>query len=194
MEELFRQTVAVTSALRERDENTYGHCSRTRELCLEMGRALRLSSADLDILRLAAELHDVGKIGIPDRVLFKPGRLDEEDRKVMNTHPRRGYDILVSIPDRGIGAVATIVLHHHEAVDGSGYPQGLSGEAIPLLARIVCIVDSYDAMATVRPYHVPRSHAQIMRMLDDAQGRKYDPYVLGHFSKVIESSQYRATA
>ena len=190
---LERETAAVLSALRERDGNTFAHCGRTCGIAVETGRAVGVSSNDLAILRLAAELHDVGKIGIPDRILLKPGRLDAEELRVMRTHPRKGHDILASIPDATVATVAAVVLHHHEAVDGSGYPDGLKGEDIPVLARIVSIADSYDALATVRPYHEPRSHATIMRMLDEQQGRKYDPHVLAAFARVIGSSTYRAS-
>jgi len=192
MDEFTRETAAVLRALRERDENTYAHCDRTCALSVETGRAFAIASEDLAVLRWAAELHDIGKIGIPDRVLLKPGRLDDEEREVMRTHPRRGHDILVSIPDDRMASIATVVLHHHEAVDCSGYPEGLKGEGIPVLSRILSIVDSYDALATVRPYHAPKSHAEVMRMLHAEQGRNYDTYVLANFSKVVESSQYRA--
>lgn len=172
MQHLDLETAALLRALRERDENTSAHCDRTCALSVETGKALGLSSQDLTTLRLAAELHDVGKIGIPDRVLLKPGRLDEDELRIMRTHPRRGYDILSSIPNALIAAVATVVLTHHESVDGSGYPDGLKGEEITALARIISIVDSYDAIATVRPYHAPRSHSQVMQVLYDEQGRK----------------------
>ena len=151
-----------------------------------------LSSHDLRVLSRAAELHDIGKIGIPDRVLLKPGRLDDEELAVMRTHPRRGHDILASIEDDRVASIANVVLHHHEAIDGNGYPEGLRGEDIPVLARILSVVDSYDAIATVRPYHAPKSHVEVMRMLHEEQGRKYDPYVLATFSKVVEFSPYRA--
>lgn len=194
MDTFTRETAAVMSALRVRDENTHAHCNRTGALCLEIGRAMGLSSGELTILRLAGELHDIGKIGMPDHILFKPGRLDEEELHTMRTHPRRGHDILASIPEPQFRDVATVVLHHHEAIDGSGYPDGLSGEGIPLLARIVSVVDSYDAIATVRPYHAPKGHSQVMRMLHDQEGRKYDSYILKSFARTIESSQYRTTA
>jgi HD-GYP domain-containing protein (c-di-GMP phosphodiesterase class II) len=193
MHELARETAAVLSALRERDGNTFDHCERTCALAIETGRAIGVSAAELAILRLAAELHDVGKIGIPDRVLLKPGRLDPEELAVMRTHPRRGHDILAAIQDEQIAALAAVVLRHHEAVDGSGYPDGLKGEEIPVLARIVSVADAYDAIATVRPYHEPKGHAQVMRMLDDEQGRKYDPYVLAAFGRVVHASPYRAS-
>ena len=190
--ELIRVRAALLEALRERDENTFAHCDRTCALCVETGRMFGLSSHDLRVLSRAAELHDIGKMGIPDRVLLKPGRLDDEELAVMRTHSRRGHDILASIQDDRVGPIATIVLHHHEAIDGSGYPEGLRGEDIPVLARILSIVDSYDAIATVRPYHAPRSHVEVMRMLHEEQGRKYDPYVLATFSKIVEFSPYRA--
>jgi len=187
-----RETAAVIRALRERDENTSEHCTRTCALAVETGIACGLSAADLVTLKLAAALHDVGKIGIPDHVLLKPGRLDDDEIRVMRTHPRRGYEILAAIDDEEIAAVATIVLRHHEAVDGSGYPDGLRGEDIPVMSRIVAIADSYDAIATVRPYHKPRSHEDVMRILFDARDHKYDGYVLGTFVDVIARSDYRA--
>ena len=192
MDRLTRETAAVLRALRERDENTSAHCDRTCALALATGRAFALCAEDLAVLRWAAELHDIGKIGIPDRILFKPGRLDDAELVIMRTHPRRGHDIVASIPDAPVAAIASVVLHHHEAVDGGGYPEGLRGEEIPFLARIVSIVDSYDAIATVRPYHAAKSHAQVMRMLHDEGGRKFDPHVLATFAKIVESSPYRA--
>ncbi len=193
MADLARETAAVIRALRERDENTSEHCGRTRELALETGRACGLSAGDLATLKLAADLHDIGKIGIPDSVLLKPGRLDDEEMRVMRTHPRRGHDILVAIGDEHIAKIAKVVLYHHEAVDGSGYPEGLAEEAIPLMSRIVSVVDSYDAMATVRPYHRPRTHAEVMGVLNAGRQRKYDGNVLETFTKVIERSAYRAS-
>ena len=194
MDDLARGAAAVIRALRERDENTSAHCARTCELALETGKACALSSDDLAILKLAADLHDVGKIGIPDRVLLKPGRLDDEELRIMRTHPRRGHNILVSIADERVARVATVVLHHHEAIDGSGYPDSLKGEAIPVMSRIVSVADSYDAMATVRPYHKPRNHAEVMRVLYESQDCKYDAYVLATFANVVEHSAHKATS
>jgi HD-GYP domain-containing protein (c-di-GMP phosphodiesterase class II) len=192
MTELPRETVAVLRALCERDESTFMHCGRTCALSVATGSALGLTSKELEILRWAAELHDIGKLGIPDRVLFKPGRFDAEELKVMQTHSRLGYEILTSIPDDQITPIADIVLHHHEAIDGSGYPDGLRGEEIPVLSRILSVADSYDAIAAVRPYHAPRGHKDVMHILHEEQGRKYDPYILSAFEHVIELSPHRA--
>lgn len=192
MDEFARETAAVIRALRERDEKTSDHCDRTCALSMATGAALGLLSSELATLRLAAALHDVGKIGIPDRVLLKPGRLDDEELGVMRTHSRRGYDILMSIPDAEIAAVAIVVLAHHEAVDGSGYPDGRKGEDIPPLARVVAVVDCYDAIATARPYHATKSHTEVMRMLHEERGRTLDPFVLAAFEKAVERSPYRA--
>lgn len=190
--ELATKTVALIHALRERDDNTGGHSDRTRALAIGLGAASGMSASDLDTLSLAAHLHDIGKIGIPDNVLLKPGRLDDGELQVMRTHPQIGYDILVTIPDLQVAAVAHVVLHHHEGFDGNGYPNRLRGEQIPAMSRIIAIADSYDAMATVRPYHKPRTHVEIMKLMFDQQAGKYDPYFELLFADVAEHSPYRA--
>ena len=188
------KTIALVHALRERDDNTGGHSDRTCALAVDVGRACGLPGSELDTLRLAAQLHDLGKIGIPDHILLKPGRLDDDELLVMRSHPQRGHDILASIPDSEVEAVAIVVLHHHEAFDGNGYPHKLSGEEIPILSRIVAVADSYDAMATVRPYHKPRTHAEIMKLMFEQLAGKYDPYLEQLFERVVEHSPHRAAA
>ena len=126
-----RETVALVRALMERDSNTGEHCKRTHALSLELGKAAALSAGEIANLALAARLHDIGKIGIPDSVLLKRGRLEPDELAVMRTHPRRGYEILAVIPDDDHAAVAEAVLRHHECFDGSGYPDGLKGEEVP---------------------------------------------------------------
>ncbi|HEX4233354.1 MAG TPA: HD domain-containing phosphohydrolase [Caldimonas sp.] len=189
---LSAKTVALACALGQRDGNTGAHSERTSALALELGRAAALSSATLATLGLAAQLHDVGKIGIPDAVLLKTGRLEPAELEIMRTHPQRGYEILSAVPDEGISAVAEPVLHHHEHFAGSGYPGRLKGEEIPLLSRIIAIADSYDAMATDRPYHRAKAHSEIMRILFDVNGDKYDPHLVGKFAALIESSRHRS--
>lgn len=188
---LTKETVALAFALRQRDANTGEHSDRTQALAIELGRVIALSSSTLATLALAAQLHDVGKIGIPDAVLLKPGRLEPDELEIMKTHPQRGHDILSEIPDPGMRAVADIVLHHHEHFAGGGYPNQLKGETIPVLARIIAITDSYDAMATHRPYHRAKPHDEIMRILFEENSHKYDPYLVAKFTTIIGSHQYR---
>jgi HD-GYP domain-containing protein (c-di-GMP phosphodiesterase class II) len=187
-----KETIALIEALKQRDANTGDHSDRTQTRALEFGRAVALTEPELDLLGLAALLHDVGKIGIPDLVLLKPGRLVPDELAVMQTHAQRGHDILRAVPDDGLAAVAQIVLHHHEAYDGSGYPGGLKGEAIPVLSRIISIVDSYDAMADDRPYHRGKAHEDIMRILFEEQSYKYDPQLVRTFETLLRTSPHRA--
>ena len=189
---LTKETVALVRALLERDPNTGEHCNRTHVLSLELGRAAALSASTLANLGLAAQLHDIGKIGIPDRVLLKPGRLEPNELAEMKTHPQRGYDILSVVPDDALAVVAEAVLHHHEGFDGNGYPGKLRGEEIPALARIIAIADSYDAMATDRPYHRAKDHQAIMRIMFEDNRGKYDPYFASKFAALIESSPRRS--
>lgn len=190
--ELTAKTVALVRALRQRDGNTGAHSERTSALAVELGQAAALSSSTLATLGLAARLHDVGKIGIPDGVLLKPGRLEPDELEIMRTHPQRGYEILSAVPDAEIAAIAEPVLHHHEQFAGGGYPNRLKGEAIPLLSRIIAIADSYDAMATDRPYHRAKAHSEIMRIMFEVNGDKYDPHLAAKFAALIESSRHRS--
>jgi HD-GYP domain-containing protein (c-di-GMP phosphodiesterase class II) len=190
--ELAQGTNALIAALRARDDNTSAHSSRSCSLALELGRSCDLTTPELATLSLAAQLHDIGKIAIPDRVLLKPGRLDDDEMELMRSHPRRGHDILAAIWEEDVMPVAQVVLHHHENYDGLGYPDRLKGEDIPLLSRIVAIADSYDALATVRPYHKSRSHAEIMRIMFD--GGKFDPWLRVKFAALVEHSPYKANS
>jgi HD-GYP domain-containing protein (c-di-GMP phosphodiesterase class II) len=190
--DMTKETVALVRALLERDQNTGEHCNRTHALSLELGKAAALSSTNLARLGMAAQLHDIGKIGIPDRVLLKPGRLEPNELAVMKTHPQRGYDILTVVPDDSLAPVAEAVLRHHEWFGGGGYPGALKGEEIPPFARIIAIVDGYDALATDRPYHRAKDHQTIMRILFEDNRGKYDPYFVAKFASLIESSAYRS--
>lgn len=184
----------LSEALNERDGFTRRHCDRVIELAGSFGRACELSGEDLRHLRLAARFHDIGKIGIPDHVLLKPGRLAAEDWAVMRTHPERGQRIVESIGIDGIADIARSVRHHHEHIDGSGYPDSLAGEDIPYAARMISIVDGYDAMAESRPYHPGRPHEEIMDIMQTEVGHKYDPYLFDRFAAMIVDSNRRAPA
>ena len=152
-----------------RDPCTEGHCERLADYAATLGKHLSLEQADLDALYRGAFLHDVGKIAIPDRVLLKKGRLTRKEYELMKQHPAIGDDLCRTV--RSFEAVRPIVRHHHERVDGRGYPDGLAGDCIPLLAQIVSIVDVFDALTTDRPYRKALPTATAYRMMrDDARG------------------------
>lgn len=127
-----------------------------------IGVRLGMSEPQLAILRISATFHDIGKIGVPDQILRKPGRLDETETAVMQRHSVIGEDIVISTEIEGAAEAAIIIRHHHERYDGAGYPDGLAGKDIPLCSRIIGIADSYDAMSTTRAYHPTKSHSEIM--------------------------------
>ncbi len=152
-----------------RDPCTEGHCERLAEYATTLGKHLNLDQADLDALYRGAFLHDVGKIAIPDRVLLKKGRLTRKEYELMKRHSAIGDDLCRTV--QSFEAVRPIVRHHHERVDGRGYPDELAGDRIPLLAQIVSIVDVFDALTTDRPYRKALPTATAYRMMrDDARG------------------------
>ena len=188
---------SLWTALDERDHYTALHGNRTAGIALEIGCSLGLDQQKLEHLRIAAILHDIGKIGIPDSILLKPSTLDAREWEIMKTHSARGARILSARHnERGQTMhkeIVEAVRHHHEYFDGSGYPDGLKGHNIPLLARILCLVDGYDAMTTTRPYHTPLSHDQAMIALTNESARQADPQLLDVFQQVIAISCYRAS-
>ena len=140
-----------------------GHCERLADYATGLGKHLKLGQADLDALYRGGFLHDIGKIAIPDRVLLKKGPLTPEEYELMKRHPSIGDDLCRTV--RSFEAVRPIVRHHHERVDGRGYPDGLAGDQIPLLAQIVSVVDVFDALTTDRPYRKALSTSTAYRML-----------------------------
>jgi HD-GYP domain-containing protein (c-di-GMP phosphodiesterase class II) len=185
-------TAGLSVALDERDRTTRDHCDRVSGLSLELGRRCGLSAREIADLGLASVLHDIGKIGIPDEVLKKPAKFNEAERAIMRTHSVRSERIVLAAGLEQGATVALAVRHHHERFDGHGYPDGLAGEAIPILARIVAIADAYDAMARLRPYGSLRTHPQIMNELRREEGRQHDAYLLSKFYALIEASRFKA--
>jgi HD-GYP domain-containing protein (c-di-GMP phosphodiesterase class II) len=158
------------------------HCERVARFAVRLGRRLDLPAHDLAVLGLAGRLHDVGKIGLPDALLRKQGPLDAEEWTLMQTHSAIGERILLSQRDIPFHAeVARIVRHHHEHWDGSGYPDRLQGADIPLLARVLSVIDSYDALTSGRPYHAARAHSVAIGILQVERGIKHDPVILDLF-------------
>jgi len=182
----------VSLALEMRDAYTQSHCSRSVRLATELGNVCGVVEAELDRLRVCARYHDIGKIGVPDAVLLKPGHLTDEDWVLMKSHSAFGGDLILTAGITDSALIADAVRHHHEAFDGSGYPDGLCGDAIPLISRILLVVDAYDAMTTSRPYHHARPHETVMEILRSEVGKKLDPTIFDKFSSMIEHSPARA--
>ncbi|MBI4607808.1 MAG: response regulator [Candidatus Rokubacteria bacterium] len=176
-------TLALT--IEARDPYTGGHCERLARYAVALGQALGVDEPTLKALRLGGYLHDLGKIAVPDGILLKPGPLDREQRKRIQAHPVMGADLIRGL--RTLDGVRSIVHHHHEHWDGSGYPDGLAGEAIPLGARIMAAVDVYDALRTARPYKGPLAHAEALSiLLRETDAGFWDPRVATTFVEVLE--------
>jgi len=166
---------ALVSALQERDRYTGDHSESVVDVAGRVAEALAVAPAEVERIRTAALLHDIGKVGVPDEILHKPGPLDDREWEVMREHPAIGERILRAIP--GMGQVAKIVRHEHECWDGSGYPDGLSGAEIPLGSRIILACDAYHAMTSNRPYRDAMSHTDAVSELTRNAGTQFDPEV-----------------
>lgn len=183
------RTLAV--ALGQRDHHTRVHSDRVVQLSIGLGCHIGLSEDELELLSLGAQFHDIGKIGIPDRILHKPASFEDEEWACMKQHAEIGERIVLAIDGDKAPTVAKTVRHHHEHFDGSGYPDRLSGTSIPLYARIISLTDSYDAMIETRRYHRGRSHNAVMNILEQESGIKHDPDLLHAFTAAIEKSALR---
>lgn len=164
-----------------RDNETGLHVLRMSHYARLVGRAMGMSDEEADDLLNAAALHDVGKIGIPDGVLLKPGPLDDTEWALMRGHPAMGAEIIGEHPDRMLQMARRVALHHHEKWDGTGYPEGLAGAAIPLEARIVALADVFDALTSVRPYKPAWDIDRAVALLQAQAGQHFDPEVVRHF-------------
>lgn len=180
LEESYLETVlALANAVDAKDNYTADHSQRLTRMALAVGREMGMTERDLEGLRYGATLHDIGKIGIPDAVLQKPSGLEPAEWAQMREHPSIGARILAPVPH--LAGAAQIVRHHHERYDGGGYPDGLAGEAIPLGARILTVVDSYGAITDKRVYKEARSHAVAVSELRKYAGTQFDPRVVEVF-------------
>jgi putative two-component system response regulator len=171
---------ALAEAVNQRDGHIAGHCERLANLGVTLGMALGLQGEDLRTLYRAGYLHDVGKVGIPDAILFKPGKLTPQEWVAMRSHPARGEQICRHL--KSLAPVLPVIRHHHERWDGTGYPDGLRGEQIPFLARVLQVVDIYDALTNPRPYKPPFSSQKALQILREETDRGWrDPQVVQTF-------------
>lgn len=175
---------ALGAALDLRDNETAGHSRRVTAYCLEIARRMKCADEALKEIRRGSYLHDIGKIGIPDAILFKPGKLTKEEREVMETHARIGYDLMSGIAF--LAPAAQITLTHQERYDGAGYPQGLVGKEIPLGARIFSVADTLDAITSDRPYRRALSFEVAREEIKRESGKQFDPEVVEVFLSIPE--------
>jgi putative nucleotidyltransferase with HDIG domain len=173
---IFQSLLGLANALEAKDAYTRGHSERVAELARRIALEAGIAPAAADTIAQAGLLHDLGKIAIPEGLLRKPGALSREEWAVMRQHPVVGAQIVAPLEFFADGAV--ILRHHHERHDGSGYPDGLRGELIPLGARIVAVADVYDALTSDRPYRSRLSHAEAARLIDAEAGRTLDAHLV----------------
>ena len=170
---------AFNQLLDLKDLNTGVHSTRLAEWALHVAGELGLDNRYLADIEVTALLHDIGKIGIPDAILNKPGRLTDDEYALMKKHPEYGWAVLRQIP--GMDRASLLILHHHESYDGKGYPGGLKGEEIPIGSRIVSVIDAFDAMVSFRPYRNGLPFEEAERRLLEACGTQFDPGVVQSF-------------
>jgi putative nucleotidyltransferase with HDIG domain len=187
LETTYDQTLAaLMSALDARDRETEGHSSRVSNLTAKLGEALNFSHEQLKVLERGSLLHDIGKIGISDTILHKPGPLSEEEWVVMRRHPDIGAKIVEGIPF--LEDTIPLIRHHQERWDGTGYPGGLRGEEIPILARMFSIVDTFDALTSKRPYRQKISTQEAVEYIREQAGIIFDPHIVEVFDRLINES------
>jgi len=186
-EMFFDTSFALAEAVEKRDPYTGGHVKRVTEFCLAVGRQLKLNKEDMDRLYLAAVLHDIGKIGIDDAILRKPAPLTPEEIAQMKRHPEIGNEILSKV--KHLSDIISGTFSHHETYDGKGYPQGLKGEEIPLLGRIIAVCDTFDAMTSDRPYRRGLDDEVAIGELIKFSGKQFDPVVVEAFVSAYKNGE-----
>jgi HD-GYP domain-containing protein (c-di-GMP phosphodiesterase class II) len=195
-EELRAQRSALICAFNQlldlKDLGTGIHSTRLAEWGMRVAQELNLSDGDLHDIEIAALLHDIGKIGIPDSILNKPGRLTDEEYALMKKHPEYGWAVLRLFP--GFEQVSLFILHHHENFDGSGYPAGLAAQEIPIGSRIVSVIDAFDAMVSCRPYRQGLAVEEAIRRLEKDSGTQFDAAVVRSFIGIASQEMDRVFA
>ena len=179
----------LAGAVDEKDPYTRGHSDRVTKYSLMIASEMGLDPGFLEILRVSAQLHDVGKIGIEDRILKKPGALTPEEFEIMKTHTTKGANILRPVPQ--LREMLPGIELHHEALDGRGYPYGLKGDDIPLLARVIAVADTFDALTTNRPYQKAHDSVEALRIIQNVSGKRLDPKAVAALLAVFERGEIR---
>ncbi len=180
----YRLLESLADAVDLRDPYTGGHSRRVAHWVTQIMKEVKVHGPEAELIKTAARMHDIGKIGVPDAILNKTGRLTLDEKTIMDSHPERGAELLARFADFANGQ--KIVLHHHESWDGSGYPDGLKSWDIPFGARVIAVADSYDAMTSDRPYRAAMSIAQASRILRDGRDQQWDPIIVEAFLRCIE--------
>jgi HD-GYP domain-containing protein (c-di-GMP phosphodiesterase class II) len=181
---------SLMATVNQHDTYTGGHSVRVADLAITLGRMLEVSDGSLELLQRAGHMHDVGKIGIPDRILRKPGPLTDQELHLVRLHPILGASILSRVP--GSDELVPIVLYHHERWDGRGYPKGLSKTDIPLESRMIFVADAYDAMTTVRTYGDLLSQEDALEELRGSAEKQFDPSVVEAMSEAVRNGLVEA--
>jgi putative nucleotidyltransferase with HDIG domain len=185
----FKLEVIIQQILNARDSYTSEHCSRVLGLAESMGEKLGLNEEQMVILTLAAGFHDIGKIGIPDQILLKPSRLDPDEFEIIKTHPQIGANIMRSLGNPLLDEVAKCILHHHEFWNGSGYPDGLRGDEIPMISRIIAVVDVYDAMTTTRTYRIGTGQLEALAAIQQESSTHFCPETVEVLTDLFEEME-----
>jgi len=184
VDDLHEIVEALATALDAKNSCMCGHSERVADISLSIARAMGLSESKQQTIHIGAHLHDLGKIGIPDAILNKPGKLTDEEFTIIKEHPVIGYNIVRKV--KVFSTISDIVRYHHERFDGKGYPEGMVGMEIPLGARIVAVADAFDAMTTPRNYRNCLSYRQALAEIIRCRGSQFDPEIVDLFAEMHE--------
>lgn len=186
LEDNLALTKVLSNALDSRNSYTMHHSKNVAKYAMEIAEEMNLPPSLCHVIHIGGLLHDIGKIGIPESILTKPGNLTKEEYELIKSHPIKGYEIIKHVKQYKNNGILDIVLHHHERFDGKGYPKGLKGEEIPLVARIVAVADSFDAMSSQRVYRQELQLDHILEEIKCNKGKQFDPIVVDAFLSLIE--------
>ncbi len=178
--------LSIEKMLYEKSCETEEHAARIALISNKVGQALGLDDYEMEELGLLSKLHDMGKIGIPDNILLKPGKLDDREWELMKKHSEKGYELAKSTPE--LNNIADLILHHHERWDGGGYPSGLQGDDIPKLSRVLSIIDAYDVITHSRAYKPIQSKQEALQEIEKCAGKQFDPEISRIFIDIMKNA------